>query len=68
MDYAILETEWRSGVDLVGVNCEYYILPADLTMDTTINSRQTSSPISYVHMQIQLTCIPLTKHFLFKNA
>ena len=30
MNYAILETEWNSNVDLVGKNCAYYIWLSDL--------------------------------------
>ena len=42
MDYAILETEWGSGVDLISMSCAYYLLFSDLIMKTTTNSHQTS--------------------------
>jgi len=61
IDYAILSTEYRSVVDLIGMNCAYYLLLSDLTTKTTTNNRQTSH-IFYIH--IHILC---TKNLHFSN-
>ena len=44
------QNDVRSGVDLVGMNCVYYLSFFDLTLKTIANSRQTFPDISYMHI------------------